>query len=148
MFLFKPAIWSNSVWHELPRPVTAVRLHDSWDFAQFKVPLHGGDFVAGRSRNGVDISLEGQVGKQAADVVITEEAMFEALEDLRQALHPSSPAATYELFLYADAATSTYRSLRSCTTVRFEYDLSEPRLFTYSLLVHATDPAIYTTAPA
>jgi hypothetical protein len=31
--------------------------------------------------------------------------------------------------------------------VRFEYDLSDPHLFTYAAVIHATDPEIYTSPP-
>jgi hypothetical protein len=147
MFRFKPAVWDGAVLYELPRPVTAVRIQDSWDFARFKVPLGAGDALAGRSPNGVDIAIEGEFGMQAGALKAGEESMFVAIEALRAALSADAPDATYELFLYHDVATSTYRSFRNCTTVRFECDLSESKLFVYSALIHASDPTIYTVAP-
>lgn len=148
MFVFKPAIWKGSTLYELPRPIVALRIQDSWDFEEFKVPLAGGDFQEGRSLNGVDISIEGQSGTQAGQLKSDEEQMFAELEALRAALDPSSPEETYELFLYHDPSTATYRSFRGCSSVRFEYDLSSPHLFTYSALVHAADPTIYSVAPS
>ena len=147
MFIFKPAIWKNSTLYELPRPVLALRIQDSWDFEEFKVPLAGGDFQEGRSLNGVDISIEGQCGSQAGQLKADEEQMFAELEALRSALDPSSPDEAFELFLYHDPSSATYRSFRGCSSARFEYDLSSPHLFTYSALVHAADPTIYATAP-
>jgi hypothetical protein len=147
MFTFKPAIWRNDTLYELPRPIVAVRVQDTWDFEQFKVLLRDGVDVAGRSQNGVDISIEGQIGTQAGALQADEAAMFAALESLRSALGVSSPEATYELFLYHDSGTSTYRSFRACTTVRFEYDLSDKALFTYAVVVHAADPVIHAEAP-
>lgn len=148
MFLFKPAIWRDSELFELPRPIIVLRIQDSWDFARFKVPLLDGDTLTGHSRGGVDVSLEGQVAAQAGDLKLTEAAMFAALESLRAALDVSGTDDLYQLFLYHDAGSATYRSLKSCSTVRFEYDLSDKRLFTYSAVIHAADPQIYTTAPA
>lgn len=147
MFRFKPAVWKNSVLYEMPRPVTSVRIQDSWDFARFKVPLAAGDSVAGRSANGVDISIEGEIGARAGTLKLDEESMFAEVAALRAALAAATPESGYELFVYHDAASSTYRSFRSCTTIRFECDLSAPQLFSYSALIHASDPAIYTSAP-
>jgi len=147
MFRFKPAVWDGAALYELPRPVTAVRIQDSWDFARFKVPLGTGDSVAGRSAEGVDIAIEGELGTQAGALKTGEESMFLAIEALRAALSADAPDEAFELFLYHDAASSTYRSFRNCTTVRFECDLSEARLFVYSALIHASDPTIYTSAP-
>jgi hypothetical protein len=148
MFTFKPAIWRNSTLYELPRPIVSVRLLDSFDFEQFKVPLAAGDAVEGRSQNGVDVSIEGQIGTQAGQLKTDEASMFTAIETLRANLAADSPEDSYELFLYHDPGSSTYRSLRGCSTVRFEYDLSDPHLFTYAVVVHATDPEIYTQAPS
>lgn len=148
MFKFKPAVWKGGVLYELPRPVTVVRIQDSWDFARFKVPLAAGDSIAGRSANGVDIAIEGEIGTQAGALKVDEEAMFGAIAGLRSALSAGTPDAVYELFVYHDAASATYRSFRNCTTVRFDCDLSAPQLFVYSALIHASDPTIYTSAPA
>lgn len=148
MFLFKPALWRNGLLYELPRPITSLRIQDSWDYAKFKVPLRDGDFAAGPSRNGVDIALEGQIGSQGGALTLDEAAMFLTLEMLRERLHVDDPADSYEFFLYHDPASGTYRSFRHCLTTRFEYDLTDPRLFTYSLVVHAADAALYSAAPS
>ena len=145
-FTFKPAIYRDAMLYELPRPVVSVRVREAWDFDQFKVPLAEGDFVVGHSRNGVEISLEGQIGTQAGALKATEQAMFAELEQLRAKLNVGSPQETYLFFLYHDAASGTYRHFKRCTTVRFDYDLSDPHLFSYSVGIHAEDPVIYTTA--
>ncbi len=148
MFLFKPALWRGGELYELPRPITSLRVQDAWDYARFKVPLAAGDVTAGHSRNGVDIAIEGRLAAQAGDLKLDEAAMFTALEQLRTRLHVSAAGAFFELFLYHDPATSTYRSFRQCCTTRFEYDLSDARLFTYSAVIHAADPTIHTGPPA
>lgn len=145
-FTFKPAIYRDAILYELPRPVVSVRVREAWDFEQFKVPLAEGDFVVGHSRNGVEIALEGQVGTQAGALKATEEAMFAELEQLRAMLSVGSPEESYAFFLYHDAASGTYRHFKRCTTVRFDYDLSDPHLFAYSVGIHAEDPVIYTTS--
>jgi hypothetical protein len=147
MFSFRPSIVRTTSQFELPQPVTSVRVQDSFDFAKLKAPHISGDLLVGHSSSGVDISIEGQIGSQAGNLRLTEEQMFLTLESLRQAVHSSDPDDRYRLFLYFDPATATYRSFRDCLTVRFEYDLSRKQLFTYSLVVHASRPAIETTAP-
>jgi hypothetical protein len=147
MLTFKPAIWREGVLYQLPRPVRSLRMQDSWDFAQFKVPLADGDAIEGRSQNGVDIAIEGECGTQAGTLLADEAGMFGELEALRTALGVSTPEDAYELFLYHDAVAGTYRSFRECSTVRFDYDLSEPRLFTYSILIHADNPQVFDEAP-
>lgn len=148
MFRFKPAVWKAGTLYELPRPVTVVRWQDSWDFARFKVPLAAGDAIAGRSANGVDIVLEGEIGTQGGALQGDEAGMFAAVQALRSALSAATPDQVYQFFLYHDAASATYRSFKRCTTVRFECDLSAPQLFSYSALIHSADPAIHTSAPS
>ena len=145
-FVFKPAVLSGETLFELPRPVTSLRLQDAWDFEQFKVPLADGDEVAGHSRQGVDVFLEGQIGTRAGALKPGEAEMFAEIENLRSALHVGAPDEKYTLFLYHDSGTSTYRHLKSCSTVRLEYDLSDKHLFTYSAVIHAEDPVVYTEA--
>jgi len=148
MFRFKPAVWKGGTLYELPRPVTVVRFQDSWDFARFKVPLAAGDAMAGRSANGVDIAIEGEIAAQAGALATSEETMFAAAAALRAALSVAAPDDVYQFFVYHDPASATYRSFRNCTTVRFECDLSAPQLFSYSAMIHASDPTIDTAAPS
>src|SRR4051794_34953299 len=119
MFRFKPAVWKAGTLYELPRPVTVVRWQDSWDFARFKVPLAVGDALAGRSANGVDIAIEGEIGTQAGSLKADEATMFAAVQALRAGLSPATADQVYQFFLYHDAASTTYRSFKRCTTVRF-----------------------------
>lgn len=146
-FTFKPAVYDGSTLYELPRPVLAVRIQDAWDFKEFKVPLAAGDVLTGHSRQGVDISIEGQVGSQAGNLKTTEQEMFQELETLRGMLNVDSSNGKFSLFLYYDAISAIYRKFKNCSTSRFEYDLSDKNLFTYSITIHADDPVIYTTAP-
>ena len=147
MFHFQPALWRDGALYELPRPITSLRVQDAWDYARFKVPLQDGDWAAGHSSSGVDIALEGRVGSHSGALQLAEAEMFQTLEQLRTQLQPPSPGATYEFFLYHDPLTGTFRSLRRCHTVRFEFDLTDPHLFTYSAVIHAGDSRIYTAPP-
>ena len=147
MFSFRPCIVRPSLVFELPQPLTSVRVQDSFDFAKFKAPQVTGDLLVGHTSGGVDISLEGQIGSHAGSLRLSEEQMFLTLESLRQAVHSAAPDDRYRLFLYFDPATATYRSFRNCATVRFEYDLSRKQLFTYSLVVHASQPTIEMSPP-
>ena len=146
-FTFKPALYDGSTLHELPRPVVAMRLKDRWDFEKLKVPLAAGDTLVGHSLDGVDLAIDGQIVSQAGTLLLSEQDMFAELESLRSALDVSASGTKYEFFLYHDAASATYRKFKQCSTLRFEYDLSDKRLFKYSVEVHAEDPVIYTTAP-
>ena len=144
-FMFKPAIFRGGVLYELPRPVVSVRIQDAWDFEQFKVPLLDGEHTVGHSRQGVDVAIDGQLGSHEGALTIGEQEMFEAIEALRTALDVGAAEERYSLYLYHDAGTGTYRRLAECSTVRFEYDLSDVRLFTYAVVIHADDPVIYST---
>ena len=146
-FVFKPAVYDGSSLYELPRPIVSLRLQDAWDFEQFKVPLRDGDTAVGHSRDGVDIAIDGQIGTQQGELKASEEEMFQEIETLRSRIDVDSSADKYELFLYHDAASDVYRKFKSCSTVRFDVDLSDKHLFTYSAVIHADDPVIYTTAP-
>jgi hypothetical protein len=147
MFRFKPAIWRDSILFEFPRPVPVLKVQESWDVERFKIPLQDGDRWVGHSRNGVEIALQGQVGSQAGALKLTEEEMFAAIEALRTALHVGPDDDRYAFFLFHDDASSTYRHFRNCSTVRLDYDLSNEKLYTYSAVIHAEDPVLYTTAP-
>lgn len=147
MFLFRPSIVRASSVFELPRPVTSVRIQDSFDYSKLKAPRITGDMIVGHSSSGVDVAMEGQIGSHAGASQLSEEQMFLTLESLRQAIRSSTPEDRYRLFLYFDPETSTYRSFQECVTVRFDYDLSRPRLFTYSLVVHASNPSLEQTGP-
>ena len=146
-FTFKPAVYRNATLYELPRPILSLRVQDAWDFAQWKIPLRDGDTLAGHSRAGVDIAVDGSVGTQAGSLKSTEQTMLEEIEALRAALDVDSANLPFDFFLFHDAATSTYRRFTDCSTVRFEFDLSSPQLFSYSLVIHAEDPTLYTTLP-
>jgi len=146
MFRFKPAIYRNSVLFEFPRPVPVLKIQESWDVERFKVPLQDGDRWVGHSRNGVEIALQGQVGSQAGSLKLTEDDMFAAIEALRSALHVGADDDRYDFYLFHDDASTTYRSFRSCSTVRLDYDLSNEKLYTYSVVIHAEDPVLYSTA--
>lgn len=146
-FVFEPAVVRDETIFRLPRPIVSLRVQEAWDFERFKVPLRDGDQHVGHSRQGVDILLEGQIGSLDGSLKLTEEAMFAALEELRDGLDVSEAASKFELFLYLDEIADTYRKFRDCSTVRLEYDLSSPHLFTYSAVIHADDPHIYDTPP-
>ena len=139
---FRPSIRRNGTLYELPRPIVSVRINDTWDIERYKIPLLQGDTFVGHSRSGVDIALEGQIGSQAGQITLDEPTMFAALEQLRTALNVADETDRFELVLYQDD-DSDFRSFRECSSLRFEYDLSNARLFTYSVVIHASDPSIH-----
>ncbi len=142
-FRCRPAIARGTDIFDLPRPVPSLRVQESWHSERFKVPLRDGDTLLGHSRNGVDITLQGQVASQAGALKLDEASMFETLEALRAALHVSADDAKYWFILYHDEATARFRHYRGCSTVRFEYDLSDEHLFTYSAVIHAEAAGLF-----
>jgi hypothetical protein len=72
--------------------------------------------------------------------------MLQVIADLRETLDVDGATGRYSLVLYHDAAAGLYRLLQKCSTVRFESDLSDKALFTYSVVVHASDPVLVTTS--
>lgn len=146
-FRFSPALYRDEELWSLPRPITGFRIREGWDFERFKVPLAVGDAHVGHSREGIDLLLEGQIGSREGELTLSEEEMFGGIESLRSHLDVTSEGTKYEFFLYCDETSETYRKFRNCSTVRLEYDLSNPHLFAYSLVIHADDPTIYDTAP-
>ncbi len=146
-FRFQPAIDDGLNVYELPRPIDTVRVQDAWDFEALKVPLADGETLVGHSRNGVEVSIEGRLGSQAGTLLADEQAMFAELETLRSRLHVNDSASKYDLFLYYDPASGTYRKFKGCTTVRFDWDISEKSLFRYAVMIHTDDPTLYTTGP-
>ena len=144
---FKPAIYRDAFLYELPRPVDSLRVRDSWNFQTFKIPLADGNTVIGGSRQGVEIIVEGRFGSQAGTLTLTETDMFEEIKDFRGALDVPDTSDTYSFFLYHDATVGIYRKFKSCSTIRFEFDLSDEKLYSYSAVIHAADPTLYSTSP-
>jgi len=143
VLLWRPALWRGEELFEFPRPVPRVRIHETWDAAKFKVPLVDGDTLSGGSRNGVDITLTGQIVSDTADPLV----LLESLAELRAALHVTGDDAKAWLFVYRDADAEIYRHFRGCSTVRFEYDLIDGLAIQYEAVIHADDPTLYDTAP-
>jgi hypothetical protein len=141
MLEFRPAIIRDDAIIELPRPILACRIHDSWDFLKMKVPLQDGNQLAGPSRDGVDISIDGQIGAYSGELKLTEGAMLDALLALRSALHVTD-AEGYLFALFATPDHSQARYFRRCLTSRFDVDFSNPRLYAYSVAIHAADPVL------
>ena len=125
----------------------SLRVRDSWDFQTFKIPLADGNTVVGGSRHGVEIIVEGRFGSQAGTLTLTEADMFEEIKNFRNALDVPVSSDTYSFFLYYDATQGIYRKFKSCSTIRFEFDLSDEKLYSYSAVIHAADPNFYSTSP-
>ncbi|HWL09532.1 MAG TPA: hypothetical protein VNQ76_14075 [Planctomicrobium sp.] len=138
---FSPAILRGLNVIEFPRPVISCRLHDSWDYLKLKVPRQDGDQVAGTSRDGVDISLEGEFGSVSGSLKLSEEAMLNAMEELRTALHVENEEG-YSLALFK-SSSGDRRYFQNCLTTRFEVDFSNPSLFSYTVVIHASNPVLY-----
>lgn len=140
---FRPTIARDSQLFELPRPITVLRVLDRWDFDRAKVPRVDGDTTFGHSRDATEIIIEGQIGSHAGQLRLTETEMFQTLEDLRAALHGNEPDETFEFYLFDDI--NHHRSFRRCSTLRFEFDLSEKQLYTYGIVIRAADPLTYSS---
>jgi hypothetical protein len=143
VLLWRPALWRDEELYEFPRPIPRVQIHETWDATKFKVPLVDGDTLSGGSRNGVDITLAGQIVSEAADPL----ALLSTLEELRAALHVTGDDAKAWLYLYHDDEEETYRHFQGCSTVRFEYTLIDGLAIQYEAVIHADDPTLYDTAP-
>lgn len=148
MLQFYPAIYQDNALYELPRPVRSMRFEDGWDYEQLKVPLRDGDRLVGHSTQGVEITLEGEIGSREGTLKLTEEEMLAEIFALREKLDVSNDSDKYSFIFYRDSTAGTYRRFKSCSTVRFEYDISSPVLYTYSLTIHAEDSTLYQTNPA
>jgi hypothetical protein len=146
--MFHPSIFRNGQFHALPQPVLSVRIHDTWDFAQFKVPLAVGETLAGHSQNGAVVQIEGRTSGHTGGPQTREAAMWNEIAALRAVLNVASADEKYDLFLYRDDGSAEYRYFKFCTTLRFDYDLADKNGFGYSIAVHAEDPAIHTAPPA
>ena len=141
---FNPTILKQGVYHELPGPITKLQIQDRWDWSRYKVLLEDGDGIAGTSRNGVEITIAGQIASQAGEVLLQEEEMFEEIEQLRSLLDTSSEM-KFSFFLYRDESTNTYRYFENCSVSRFQYNLNRADLYSYTLLLHAENPVLQTT---
>lgn len=141
MWQFSPTLETSAERFVLPRPVTALRISDRWRMDQFEVPLRDGDRVHGRSRRGVDVSIRGRLGRHDGALTASELAMFDVLEQMREACH-ADPEAKFGLAIFDDGTLK--RGFSGCVVTRLEYDLSDASLFGYSLVVHASDPVLKT----
>jgi len=148
MLEFYPAIYRSDGLFELPRPVRVMRFQDGWDFEQLKVPLRDGDRLVGHSTQGVEITLEGEIGSRSGDLKLTEEEMLNDIFSLRERLDVNSDSEKYSFIFYRDVSAGTYRRFKSCSTVQFDYDMSSPVIHTYSLRIHAEDSRLYQSDPA
>jgi hypothetical protein len=140
---FKPAVERGGEWYELPGPVTHFSLSDTWDGERFKTLLVDGDTVVGSTRNGVNLSLAGEISSPPGSALQGPSDLFAVLAELRDRLHVGSDDEKYRFYLYRDADAGTYRYFQSCTTIRLETDLSNSTAFQYRLMIHAEDPQIY-----
>ncbi len=146
-FPLRPAVERGGEVYELPQPITNFAIKDSWDGERFKTLLVDGDTTVGTTRNGVDITLFGEIGSEAGDVALTRAEMLAALEELRARLHVGLDDDKFRFYLYRDVESETYRFFESCTTTRLETDLTNPQAFRFELVIHADDPTIYEALP-
>jgi len=139
--VFRPAILKAGTFYPLPQPITKVQIQESWDFERYKVLLEDGDGTVGRSRNGVDVTFQGEVARAGDQLLLSEVEMLAALEELRSVFHADGDA-PFSVYLYRDEADETSRYFQQCSVSRFVYDLTRPELYVYSLVLHADDPVM------
>lgn len=132
--VFRPVILKNGVEFELPRPLSKVLIEDLWDLE------------IGPQKVGTNITLEGQVGSQDGELLLTEDEMLAEIEQLRASSDIVNASEKYSLYLYHDATNEVYRRFANCQTTKLDFDLSNKNLFSYSMLVTTDDPTIYETA--
>lgn len=142
MLNFQPTLVLGELLVELPRPIVVCRIQDSWDFLTLKVPFRDGDQVAGPSRDGAEVVIEGRIGSQSGDLKLSEEAMLLALLELRTALHDVTEEG-FKLALYRDSLSAEYHYFERCRTSRLDIDLSDNHLYSYAVMIHASDPAVH-----
>lgn len=106
-----------------------------------------GNTIVGGSRQGVEIIVEGRFGSQAGTLTLTETDMYQEIKDFRNALDIPETSDTYSFFLFYDPTLGLYRKFKSCLTIRFEFDLSDEKLYSYSAVIYAADPKVYTAGP-
>ena len=135
MWTFRPTVLLPTQTFELPRPVTTLKVVDSWEAARFKVPARPGEVTRGQSPGGVTIAVRGQIGTHAGVVQSGEPAMFEVIDALRTALHGLGPDESFGLAVFRDGAA--VRGFAECSVLKVEYDLSDAVLFGYSMTVRA-----------
>lgn len=148
-FTWKPAIRKGGTLTLLPRPVTLLKPHDSWDMRDSKVPLKDGSIVTGHSFNAVEIEIAGMLAIDGSVADLTEQEMFTHYESMRNLLNINSDAQKYEFFIYHDAGTGVYRKYKQCSArdLVLSFGDDDHVVFTYSATIIADDPTIYTTAP-
>ena len=151
MWQFAPTlIFPNLQIVPLPRPILQLRVQDGFEATPMTVPFRDGSVRRGRSRGGVDIAIRGQLARSGDDLAFSEPEMFDAIESVRLALLRDDPEETYGLALYRFVLpeqdlldSDRLRGFAECTTVKFEYDLSDRAIYGYSLIVHASDPVVH-----
>lgn len=143
MLKFHPAIARAGTVIEFPHPILVFRVRDAWDFDKMKVPLRDGDQVVGHSKAGADIAIEGQIGQHSGALKLTEPEMLTTLSTIREALDVNATVGSYSLLLFSDSAVDDHRYLKSCTTTRFEFDLSNPTIYSFAAVIHAADPVMH-----
>lgn len=141
-----PAIeQSGGVLYLFPQPVTRMLVGDAWESPS--LPLPAGEPLSEHVRTGVEIQIKGQLASHAGESLLSEVAMLAELETFRSALAAVSSGGSYSLYLYHDESSSYYRRFQDCSTIEFEFDVSVPQLFSYSVKIYAEDPVLYATAP-
>ena len=135
MWTFAPAVVLPQETIELPRPVTTLKLLDSWDAARFRIPGRAGEVTRGSAPGGVTIAIRGRIGSQAGTLAADESAMLDVLHRIREALHDLGPDDSFGLAIYRDG--ESLRGFTDCTPLKVEADLSDAALFGYSLVVRA-----------
>ncbi len=141
---FSPGVLWGGGFYELPRPVNRVQIQDHWDYSRYQVLLNDGDATRGLSRKGVDINVSGNIASQSGDLLVSEAEMFAAIEELRQ-IFCSQAESLFVFYLYRDAVSKMSRYFQKCSVSRFQYDISQPELYSYTLTLHADDPVLYSS---
>lgn len=150
-FVWKPAIYRDSTLTWLPRPVEGFHLQNEWDKRDSKVPLKDGISTTGHSQNGRVITIRGNVGWNESGPLPDEGDALTELEAILTLVDISADSEKFELFIYHDAGSATYRKFKECSPQSFTYAIGEKQdervSAPYDLVILAEDPVLYSTAP-
>ena len=140
---FAPALELGETMVLLPGPIRKFQVQDGWSYDRHKVLLEEGDRTVGSTRNGADISIEGDVAFQGATRLLSELEMSSALESLRELVN-GHVGEDLKLYLFQDELGNC-RYFERCSVVKLRCDLSEPELYQYQLTIHAGQPSMQET---
>lgn len=148
-FIWNPAIYRDSTYTLLARPIHNLDIIDNWDFQSSKVPKQSGGRTAGSSINPVRIEIAGDLAFRGssgdASVHATELLQIQLYEDMRNKINTIEEQ-RFEFFMYYDPSDATYyRKFVNCFAVSMKLSLGDETRdpMAYTMTIQADDPTLY-----